>query len=496
MKITLSKTDYILFRECPKNVWYKNHRPDIYWSATELSEFEQAIIEVGNEVEGEARKLFPTGVLIEGRDEKAQKETLDLIAKKEPTIFQPVFVKDNMMAAVDMLKYDDKSGTYSIYEIKAKNAVDEKTHYHDLAFQVILLRKFGLKVKGIKLIHLNSKYVRAGDLELEKLFIIADVSKEVEGIMEEVEDEIDEALKYSSKDSEPMGFCKCIYKGRSGHCATFKFANPEVPTYGVHDLSRIGNSKRKLQELIDVNIFEIKDIPEGFELTTIQQNQVDAYVFDRPLIRKDNIIEELNKLVFPLYFLDYETFPCALPRFDGFSPYQQIPFQYSLHILDKIGGELRHKEFLYKESGDPSFGFTESLKKDIGTSGNIIVWNKKFECKINNEIAKRIPKEKKSIDAINARVYDLMEIFSKQHFVHKDFKGKTSIKYVLPVLVPELSYKKMNIKEGGTASQSWNKIVTGKESKEEKEKIAKDLRDYCKLDTYAMYAIWKYLIEL
>ena len=55
----LSKTDYILFRECPKNVWYKIHRPEIYNQA-ELSEFEKAIIETGNEVELVARKLFPT----------------------------------------------------------------------------------------------------------------------------------------------------------------------------------------------------------------------------------------------------------------------------------------------------------------------------------------------------------------------------------------------------------------------------------------------------
>src|ERR1700683_3865060 len=101
MPITLSKTDYILYRECPKNVWYKIHKPDIYFNS-ELSEFEKSIIETGNDVELEARRLFPTGVLIEGRDAKAQAATQDYLAKKQDVLFQPLFVKDNYLAAVDI----------------------------------------------------------------------------------------------------------------------------------------------------------------------------------------------------------------------------------------------------------------------------------------------------------------------------------------------------------------------------------------------------------
>jgi len=207
------------------------------------------------------------------------------------------------------------------------------------------------------------------------------------------------------------------------------------------------------------------------------------------------INSELENLVYPLYFLDYETFPAAIPRFDGFSPYQQIPFQYSLHIVESAESEPKHLEFLHTGTGDPGPTFAESLKKDIGPIGTVVVWNKKFECKINEELARRIPSMKKFIENVNNRVYDLMDVFSKQYYVHHNFQGSTSIKYILPVLAPELSYKQLEIQEGGTATQRWNELTTGNLSDSEKETIAKNLREYCKLDTFAMFKIWERLFN-
>ena len=495
--IVLTKTDYILWRECKKNVWYKIHKPEVY-NTQELSEFEKQIIETGNDVELVARQLFPSGILIEDRGVKEQQETQDLLAKKNKVIFQPIFVKDLFLAAVDILELN-ADGSYNIYEVKSTTDVDKKTHFNDVAFQVNLLEKCGLKIKKANLIHLNSEYVRQGEIEINQLFTVADITEQVENIKESVAQEMEVALKYVLQEDEPKGYCDCVYKGRSNHCSTFSYANPKVPAYGVHDISRIGASKAKLQELIDVGVFELKDVPEDVfnKLTDPQKNQIVAYVHDKLLQDKFNIQKELGDFIFPLYFLDYETFPCAIPRFDGFSPYQQIPFQYSLYVLDSLEEkEPSHFEFLFSGALDPSLELVKSLQSHIGLSGTIIVWNKKFECKINEEIAKRLPDYKIFIDGVNARVYDLMDIFAKQYYVDKKFKGKVSIKNVLPVLVPELSYKSLQIQEGGTASQKWNEMTTGGISQTEKEKIIKNLKEYCKLDTYAMYAIWGILNKL
>jgi hypothetical protein len=161
--------------------------------------------------------------------------------------------------------------------------------------------------------------------------------------------------------------------------------------------------------------------------------------------------------------------------------------------VESSGTEPLHKEFLHEGIDDPSRAFVDSLKKDVGRIGTVVVWNKKFECGRNDELARRIPEARPFLEDLNSRVYDLMDIFSKQYHVHKDFRGSTSIKAVLPVLIPELKYDDLDIREGGTASQRWNEMTSGDLSEIERVKIAKNLKDYCELDTFAMYRIWKYL---
>jgi len=495
MSVILSKTDYILFRECPKNVWYKIHKPDIYFQS-ELSDFEKHIIETGNEVELVARQIFPDGVLIEGRDEAAQKLTQECITKRQSVIFQPVFLKDNFLAAVDVLKYNKETDGYNIYEIKASNEADKKRHYYDLAFQVTLLRKCGLKIDEINLTHLNSEYVRYGALDINALFKNDDVTKEINKLCEEVALEMERALRYLSSETEPPGSCCCIYKGRYNHCATFNHSNPKFPKYSVHDISRIGLSKKKLAELVDIGNFHMHQVPEDMELSDAQRNQIDSHVLDRILINKGKIREELENLIYPLYFVDYETFPSAIPMFDGFSPYQQMPFQYSLYVQDSFCGAIKHFEFLHDKANDPSKSFAESLRKHIGKVGNVIVWSKKFECAINKQIAERVSEVADFIEAINSRTYDLMDIFTKQHYVHKDFKGSTSIKKVLPVLAPELSYKKLAIQEGGTAASSWLKLIGNNLSLAEKNQLKKDMFEYCKMHTLATVRILEELRKI
>src|SRR3989338_10458750 len=219
MPIILSKTDYILFRDCPKNVWHKFYNPTI-WNESKLSEFEKAIIETGNEVELVAHQLFPLGVLIEGRGQESQIKTQDLINKKTKVLFQPVFLKDNFLAAVDILELQN-DGTYNMYEVKSTTDVDKKTNYHDLAFQVNLLEKCGLKINKANVIHLNSEYIRQGEINVNQLFHIEDVTQIVGNIKESVAQEMELALKYAGQEEEPMGYCDCVYKGRSNHCSTF-----------------------------------------------------------------------------------------------------------------------------------------------------------------------------------------------------------------------------------------------------------------------------------
>jgi hypothetical protein len=494
----LTKTDYLIYKDCAKNAWLKIHKQDIYF-AKPLSVFDQGIIETGNEVDILARELFPKGVLIANHD--AVEETMQLVKSQTPVIYQPLFETDLYKTICDILVWNSDSKVYDLYEVKASNSGENKKakdelYSYDIAFQYLVLKKLNIPIGRLYLTRLNSEYVREFELDLNKLFSKEDFTEKIMEILPTVEEEMKTAQEFLASEEEPFGSCKCITRGRSSHCTTFSYSNPQIPEYSVHDISRIGMSKKKLEELIDNSIFLIEDVPNEFPLSEKQRNQVTATQLDKVFINKDEIINFLNTISFPVSFLDYETFAAGIPRFAGFSPFNQIPFQFSLHITEDKNKEPKHTEFIFTENKNPDEKFISALKEKLPDKGSIIVWSKSFEMGRNKDLIKRNPEHKEFLEEINSRIIDLMDIFSEQHYVHPKFKGKTSIKYILPVLVPELSYKVLDIQEGGTASDTWNKIVREEYSKEETLEKIEHLKTYCKLDTYAMYAIWKHLNEL
>jgi hypothetical protein len=180
--------------------------------------------------------------------------------------------------------------------------------------------------------------------------------------------------------------------------------------------------------------------------------------------------------------------------FDGCWPYQQVPFQYSLHVQKTPEGELEHFEFLARDNKkNPIPDLLKQMSSEINPGGSVIVWYKPFETSRNKEMGKSFEEYNDFLLSVNDRVYDLMDIFSKQYHVHPSFLGKTSIKYVLPVLIPELSYKELDIQNGGVAALRWYQMATGTVEHDDQEKIYSDLLKYCELDTLAMYKIFEHL---
>jgi len=491
----ISKTDYVLWRACPKNAWLRIHKPEIYYS-TELTEYEQSIIEMGIEVERVSRTLFPHGVLVSGIRAEAQQNTLKYLASNPAgTLFQAVFQREQLLAAIDVFQCDAETGSYSIHEIKSSTEVKEE-HLYDLAFQVVLLRQHGMPIKRASVVHFNPSYARQGDLDIQQVFTTVDMTTRVDQISGDVIEEIEEARAYLLTETEPVGACSCIYKARSKHCTTFEYSNPNVPRYGVHDIVRIGSSAKKLKELIDAGILALEHIPSDIKLTGAQIAQLRAHRTGETVIEKEAIARELGDLTFPLHFIDYETFAPALPLFTHYSPYDQIPLQYSVHIVGSPAEEPIHRDFLHNGLDDPSASFLSSLQQHVGPFGAIIVWNKGFESHVNDCIARRLPAAKDYVIEFNDRIYDLKDIFAKQYFVHKDLCGKVSIKNVLPVLTPHLSYSSLAIHDGATASLEWSKLLSGQLTDGERAALCEQLREYCALDSYGMYAIWQALISL
>ena len=351
-----------------------------------------------------------------------------------------------------------------------------------------LIAKASLPINKVYLIRANGEYQKAGEIDISDLFIVEDMTNHIAKKEDEVYQLRSDAWTTMRLTSEPADdHCfnpnTCVFPD---HCF------PDLTDYSIYDLGRA--RKKQYIELIDMGIGLVKDIPDTFTSNQKQSLQIQSARTGLPIINREAIKQELDKLQFPLYFLDYETYGEALPLFDGYKPYQQAVTQFSIHVAaNNVSNEFEHYECLATEPGDSSKQLASELCKIIGETGTVIVWNKSFECGRNEELSVLCPEFCDQLKSINNRTYDLMEIFSKGLYVDYRFHGSASIKKVLPILCPELSYKELDINEGTKAMLQWREMVYGNLSEPEKEKIKFDLLTYCKLDTWAMVEIWNKL---
>ncbi|MCX6740338.1 MAG: DUF2779 domain-containing protein [Candidatus Parcubacteria bacterium] len=485
----LSKSQFLKYIQCYKYLWLYKFRRDLL--PEETDESLQRIFDEGYEVEDYARKLFPKGVKAEGLYETAKKNTDKLIKDGNKVIFQATAMANSLYAMADIfVKNGDK---WDIYEVKSSTQVKD-IHVIDLSFQKICFESAGYKIGKTHLVVINTSYVRKGKIDPKELLKIEDISSDVRNLISEIKLNIESALKLIKSPKEPqiriLKQCSSPYE-----CPFIDYCWKDVPDHSIYSIA-CGLSEKKLNELLDQDILEIKDIPEDFLTRDRALMHRHVVKHNKVHIEPDKIKEDLNNLKYPLYFLDYETFSPAIPLFDGYKPYQRIVFQFSLHVQEQPGGKLNHYEFLAKDFKDPTEDLLKALRKFISKKGTAISWNAMFEKGCNSEMAKRAPQYASFLKSVNDSMYDLMLIFRKGYYVHKNFHGSASIKKVLPVLIPKLSYKNLNIQEGGTASDSWKTLIDPDIDKKEKDKLYKDMTDYCGLDTMAMVEILKFLQKI
>ncbi|MGH7240209.1 MAG: DUF2779 domain-containing protein [Candidatus Saccharimonadales bacterium] len=238
------------------------------------------------------------------------------------------------------------------------------------------------------------------------------------------------------------------------------------------------------------------------DYSAIAPEILDAVSFAAPKLAvvTDNhgIARELSRLQYPIYFFDYETYASPLPPFEGTKPYQNIPFQYSLSIKDAPTTSLRHTHYLATRFENPVRELLGKLQGDIGPIGSIVVWFAPFESRRNEEMAVMEPTFAKFLSELNERMFDLMLLFKPKNnlYLHSEFKGSASLKTVLPVLCPELSYDQLAIREGATAAASWPLLTSGALSDPEKKTLEHDMIAYCQRDTDAMAGILDHVLGI
>lgn len=495
----LTKTDFKNYLICPECFWFQKKKTEEYQKIRpEKTLFIQKLIDDGYEVENYAQQLFPSGVFLDDIKDEVLIEKTKVAMEKKGTIFQATFLsKRNLFLKADILKFNDNSNKWDLYEVKSSSEIKtdiKHNHIKDVCFQKKVLKECAVDLGEVFIIHLNKDYVRQGNLDLTKLFVVKNVDSEIDEVEAEVSYHIDKALELLEQDNLKIHSCSCLYKSAGQRCDCFSLFNPQVPEYSVAHILR----GKRLIELVDRNIFDVKDIPEDLDLneplTETQRIKVDLQKFQRPLINRENIENSLADLKYPLYFLDYETLLKPVPMLDGYGPNSQIVFQYSLHILNN-NGELEHKEYLADNLEQATDGLVKSLGENIkNDGGSILVWNQGFEKDRNKELGKLHPEFKDFFKNLNDRVYDLMLIFKKDYLL-PEFKGSASIKKVLPVLIPELSYKELDVQDGTMAMFFWENLLKTKDE-EERAHIKNALLRYCELDTLAMVKIYEFIKEI
>ena len=492
----LSKTDFREYLQCSKCLWLKKNSPDLYVRPS-ISEFDQKLIDEGYEVELVAREMFGQGVLVEGSNESAALQTLELIKSKVSPIFQATFITNTgLLAKTDILIHNEFSGAWTIYEVKSSTSIKtsgNENHIYDITFQQVVMNQAGIPVDQAYIVHLNKDFKKNGEIELFELFTTTDVTETVAQEYSRIETEAGMALKFLQDKNIDLSLCSCLYSSRRNHCSSFSVLNPNIPDYSIHDISRI--SAKNLRLLVDDLIMNIWDIPEDFKLTQNQKTQVELEKSQKPEIKIENIKQTLEELEYPLIFLDYETYVSAIPKVEGFSPHQHIPFQVSVHILQS-NKKLGHFEYLADNIENAPLQLIEFLHDTIPDSGALISWHASFENTRNKQIAEIYPEYSQFLLDLNNRTFDLESIF-KDNYRHPGFKGRTSIKKVLPVLCPEFSYKNLDIQSGTEAMENWNRTIFDQDLEEsERAQIQKSLLAYCKLDTLAMVKIFKHLLDV
>ena len=490
----LSKSRYCKCIQCKKILWLNKYKPEVICPSEKDDVFEN-----GTRVGNMAKGLFGKYEDVEfNKDLNVMVDKTNELLKNKPNIItEASFNYNNNFCSVDILK-NDVDGV-EIYEVKSATKMHD-IFIDDASYQYYVLSSLGFNVKKVAIVHINKEYVRGKKLELNKLFKIEDITESAISKKDEIALNIEEFNRFMeehNKDKEPnldLGI-KCL---KPYVCDFWDYCTKELPKPNVFDIGGGMHRSTKFKKYYE-NKISFEDLqyeklnPKYLEQINFEINNLP------PKIEKDAVKDILNSLKYPLYFIDYETYTTAIPEIVGTKPYQQLPFQYSLHIIKEEGAPIEHKEFL-ADIDDKDFirHFVESMIKDLPENGSVIIYNKSFEPVRNTEIARMYPEFTKEMERINSNMIDFLVPFQQRKYYTKEMHGSASIKAVLPALYPddpELDYHKLPVVHNGKEASETFLSLKGK-SKEEQEKIRQGLLVYCELDTYAMVKIWEKFKEI
>ena len=466
----LSKTDFLHYQACNKSLWLLKHKPKIYPHKSH-SNYDDKLAQEGYQV---------------------QKNVTTFLLRKNSGkgyVFNQKFkTADGLFAEADITS-PNNDGSVDLYEVKSSSSIS-KEHLIDATFQLITIERGGRSVNKVYIVHVNKEYVKSGDIDVGKMMSFSLVTEQVRSLEREINVEINSALKFLADLNIDETTCSCLKLSRGRHCDSFDYFNQNIPKPSIYNLPRI--HKKKLQMFSAEGRFELDEIDES-EVSGNQLSVLTAAKSKTPVIDEAKIETFFEQVKYPLYFLDYETYSSAIPLIDGVKPYTHIPFQFSIHVKESEDAtETQHHEYLAESAEFPS-RMIEQLENIICTSGSLVAWHKTFENQRNQEFAHIYLEKAKFLMGLVERTIDLEDVF-KDGYVDIAFGGSTSIKKVLPVIVPDLTYDGLRVASGTDAMVAFAEMITLLPGAK-RNNLRSEMLRYCKLDTLAMVRIFEKMRE-
>ena len=467
----INKKQFLSTLQCRTYGWLLRHEP----TQEQLSPAEQLRIEEGLEIHQRARNLFPDGVMVSGSNDICVHKTRALLSNPAvSTIFEATFQNGQFITKADILIRDNSQ--WKIIEVKS-NVNESQELIDDLAYTTFVALQSGLEISSCSLL-LVSKDYRLG-MSDENLFKEIDQTSGVLERASEFRECSDEVVQILSSPEKPTPELRWECK----NCDIFPECCGEGIDNHIFELPRISHTK--FCQLRDMGILTIGEIPEEFELTDNQSRVRQAVITGESVINGEGLKRALDSIVHPAYYLDFETVQTCIPLYDGIAPYTQIVTQYSLH--SKSGLLFNHCEYLAQADRDCRRELAESLIRDCGSEGSIVVYTH-FEKTIINGLAGSFPDLAEELNKLVGRLVDLHGILRRNYY-HPGFHGSYSIKKVLPVVVPDMGYEGMAVDNGLDASALFAYMARGMYDREEVDRVREGLLEYCGVDTMAMVRV-------
>jgi hypothetical protein len=482
----MNKHIYLESRRCLRRGWYARNLPD----DGKLGDADQFFVNQGTEIGILAHRLYPDGVLVEwtGLLDTVNQTRRLMEDPSVSVIFEATFHIGGYTTRADVLVRNGDG--WRVVEVKSSlfdPEVEDKL-IDDVCYTVMVARQCGINVNAASLLQLRPDFRRG--MGGEQMFGEADLTAVVQGRMSLFSSQWSRIREATAQPVCPLEVSSgracldCPYY--AGHCFGKGLEHP------VRELPRIGD---KISAFLDAGILDLRDTPGDFplELNDQQYTVLECARSKKPYVAP-GLKAALDVVRWPAYYLDFETVQTALPLYPDIAPYAQMVTQYSIHRCPAVGKVDAHHEYLADPQRDCQREVAQSLITDLGTEGSIIVYSP-FESSRIGELAERLPDLAEPLLAIRARLFDLLQVV-REHYYHPAFHGSYSIKTVLPVLVPEMSYSGLAIADGGAAMTVFARAALGQYSPTEWAEIRKNLLTYCGQDTMAMVQLHRVLFGL